>query len=242
MKKILIVFLTIFFVGNTKATNEDMDWEKYKEISLSFGKSFFPKTEGRMKFLKYRCLFRNLLCPIWTIHPTPYKEYFLGATCGIILWDEELSAKYKNLKIGFYSYIWDWVNPFCNIFFLKDFKKLGSIVSFFLPYVYILNFKYKFLEISCLDFLQIPLALSYLILFLSEDPIHEAKKLKKKYPRVKENDIKTFTTDENDLNRKLFYLTCLDALFFSVRISIDCRYFTENNIEEELAANEDDNI
>ena len=242
MKKILIVFLTIFFVGNTKATNEDMDWEKYKEISLSFGKSFFPKTEGRMKFLKYRCLFRNLLCPIWTIHPTPYKEYVFGATCGIISWDEELSAKFKNFKIGFFSYIWDLVNPFYNIFFFKDWKNGYTIVCFFVPYVYMLNFKYKFLEISCLDLLQIGVGSFNLFKTFRKKTAEEAEKIKNKVLISNNEGLEKIASKEIEFDKKLWYFTLLDGFLFSVRISVDCRYFTEKNDEEELAANEDDNI
>ena len=77
------------------------------------------------------------------IHPTPYKEYFLGTTCGIIWWDEELSAKFKNFKIGFFSFLWSMPLYLLTSIGNADFKNW-----FLAPDIHLLNLKYKNWEMS----------------------------------------------------------------------------------------------
>ncbi|MBQ2350355.1 MAG: hypothetical protein II393_03730, partial [Cytophagales bacterium] len=143
--------------------------------------------------------------PIWTKHTTPYKEYFWGFSYGIVWYSKTKSSKYKNLKIGYLSFIYNPIGVFLNNYnlpftYIKTTLIINIIVAL-IPFNFaFLNIKYKSLEMS------------FLSLWNIYDGLYDA--------------INYFIKSGKACNDLLWsFIICALYICFPERISIDFSYF-----------------
>ena len=105
---------------------------------------------------------------IFTTSKDPYKQSFQGLSYGIVWYSKKQSARYKNLKIGFFRLTWTLAKNIITHIILFDKSTddifMGMLIlSSLIPEITFLNIKYKRFEICFLHPFYILLAFICLI-------------------------------------------------------------------------------
>ena len=214
MRRLTIILLISFFSlgkkhnasyrDNLSSASTEADEETIQNSTNIMARLYAYRGDVIWGQLLSRCLFRNLLCPIWTIYPTPNIEVFLGFSFGVVWWPFGLNRA-RIEQEGFFALVWDFADFVVTNCLGFEYWYLEKPI--YVPCFYLFAYKdLGFLNVYLFDLIS--LVRSF---YLTQ---------KRDYQQSERLQIKS----------GLFFL---EGLIFSFRISVDCAYFFRNKNEFE---------